>query len=161
MLSAPAVNYSSMNQIPFILDQLQRAFDGGAWHGPALLENLKGVEAATAAAHPVANSHSIWELVAHLAGWERVIITRLKGKAAELSDKENFSPPVEISDNAWKHALQQLCDTHAELLQAVSKFPESRLNEIVPGRDYDFRFMLYGAAQHAAYHGGQIAMLRK
>jgi hypothetical protein len=38
---------------------------------------------------------------------------------------------------------------------------ESRLNEPVPGKDYDLRFMLTGAVQHAAYHGGQIALLKK
>jgi hypothetical protein len=37
-----------------IADQLRRAFDGGAWHGPALLELLKDVNAATAAAKPLA-----------------------------------------------------------------------------------------------------------
>jgi hypothetical protein len=31
----------------------------------------------------------------------------------------------------------------------------------VPGKPYDIRFMLHGAAQHAAYHGGQIALLKK
>src|SRR5271168_4223530 len=50
-----------------IADQLRRAFDGDAWHGPALLELLRGVDAPTAAAKPVPDSHSIWELVMHVA----------------------------------------------------------------------------------------------
>ena len=46
-----------------IADQLRRAFDGEAWHGDSLFEILKGVSAKQAAARPVANAHSIWELV--------------------------------------------------------------------------------------------------
>jgi hypothetical protein len=38
---------------------------------------------------------------------------------------------------------------------------DARLNEIVPGRDYSFYFLAHGIAQHNAYHGGQIALLRK
>ncbi len=53
-----------------IADQLRRAFDGSAWHGPALLELLKDVDAATAAARPLPNVHSIWELVLHIAVWD-------------------------------------------------------------------------------------------
>jgi hypothetical protein len=42
-----------------IADQLRRAFDGSAWHGPALLELLADVDAATAAARPLAHVQSI------------------------------------------------------------------------------------------------------
>jgi hypothetical protein len=54
-----------------------------------------------------------------------------------------------------------LRSTHATLIQLVSAMQESRLNDRVPGKDYDLRFMLTGAVQHAAYHGGQIALLKK
>jgi hypothetical protein len=52
-------------------------------------------------------------------------------------------------------------DKHSELINLVSGLPEGRLNDPVPGRDYDNRFMLLGAVQHVAYHGGQIALLKK
>jgi hypothetical protein len=39
--------------------------------------------------------------------------------------------------------------------------PDSRLTERVPGKDYDIYFMLHGAVQHALYHAGQIALLKK
>ena len=53
-----------------IADQLRRAFDGTAWHGPSLMELLDDVDAATAAAKPLAKVHSIWELVLHVAAWD-------------------------------------------------------------------------------------------
>ena len=150
-----------MTRIELIVDQLNRALDGEAWHGPALMEVLDGVDPKTAAAHPLADAHSIWQLVLHVAAWERVIIQRINGRVATLNDEQNFPQPAEINEQAWKHALQTLRGTHSELVQSVSKLTESRLEDIAPGKDYDLEFMLHGAAQHAAYHGGQIALLKK
>lgn len=49
-------------------EQLRRAFEGDAWHGPSVLEALDGVSASQAAARPLDSVHSIWELVLHLRG---------------------------------------------------------------------------------------------
>jgi uncharacterized damage-inducible protein DinB len=150
-----------MPEIELIADQLNRAFDGEAWHGPALMEVLDGIDATTAAAHPIPGAHSIWELVLHLATWERVIARRIQGETLMPSDEENFPQVQQPTNAAWQEALQTLRTTHSELIQLVSSMKESRLNERVPGKDYDLRFMLTGAVQHAAYHGGQIALLKK
>jgi len=46
-----------MTEVERILDQFRRAFEGNAWHGPALLELLAGVGAADAAARPITSAH--------------------------------------------------------------------------------------------------------
>ena len=69
-----------MSQVDQIVHELKCAFDGEAWHGPALMELLDGVDAKTAAARPIATAHSIWELVVHLTGWERVINAQTSGR---------------------------------------------------------------------------------
>ena len=150
-----------MPEVELIVDQLKRAFDGEAWHGSALMEVLDGIDATAAAEHPISGAHSIWELVLHLATWERVIAQRIQGKALMPSDDENFPTVHRPTDAAWREALQTLQTTHSELIQLVSNMKESQLNKRVPGKDYDLRFMLTGAVQHAAYHGGQIALLKK
>lgn len=151
----------TMSELEFIADQLNRAFDGEAWHGPALMEVLDGIDAKTAAAHRLPAVHSIWELVLHIATWERVIARRIHGDALMPSDEENFPQIQQPTDVAWREAIKTLRATHAALIELVSSMKESRLNDRVPGKDYDLRFMLTGAVQHAAYHGGQIALLRK
>lgn len=151
-----------MSQIEFIVDQLKRAFDGEAWHGPALMEVLADVDAATAAAHPISTAHCIWELVLHLAAWEQVIITRIvEGKAVQLSDEKNFGHIEQVNDAAWRQALDTLQRKHQELIKVASQLTESRLTDPVAGKDYNLLFMLNGAVQHAAYHGGQIALLKR
>lgn len=150
-----------MSDISFILDELQRSFDGEAWHGPALMEVLDGVDARTAAARPLGHAHSIWELVLHISAWEQVVTRRLQGHATTLSDAENFGHVEDTSERAWQAAIAKLRENHAELMKTVSALAESRLGERVPGKEYDVRFMLHGAVQHAAYHGGQIAILKR
>jgi uncharacterized damage-inducible protein DinB len=150
-----------MSELEFIADQLKLAFDGEAWHGPALIETLSDVNAKAAAAHPVAEGHSIWELVLHVTAWERVIIRRMRGETATVPDKHNFGHIRESSEAAWREAVRDLRSTHDELIKAVARMPEKRLGERVPGKKYDLRFMLTGAVQHAAYHGGQISLLKK
>ena len=61
-----------MSEATRIADQLRRAFHGEAWHGPALLELLKGVPSEEAARRPLPKAHSIWEIVLHVGAWENV-----------------------------------------------------------------------------------------
>jgi uncharacterized damage-inducible protein DinB len=150
-----------VSEISFITDQLNRAFEGEAWHGPALIEILDGIDAAAAVTRPINKAHCIWELVIHLAGWEQVVIRRLRGQVATLSDDENFGHVESTSEKAWRSTIQTLRDNHTELIKMVSSLPESRLADRVPGKDYDVRFMLCGVIQHAAYHAGQIAILKR
>ena len=55
-----------MTVIERIVGQMKAAFEGGAWHGPAVLELLQDVDPITAMGKPIPEAHSIWELVAHL-----------------------------------------------------------------------------------------------
>jgi uncharacterized damage-inducible protein DinB len=150
-----------MSQIQQLVLELKCAFNGEAWHGPSVLELLDGVDARMAAARPIATAHSIWELVLHLTGWERVIIRRLHGEKLVLSDAENFGRIVKTGEADWREAVEALRRTHTELLDTVSALPEEKLTAKVPGKPYDIRFMLHGASQHAAYHGGQISLLKR
>ena len=151
-----------MSQIEFVVEQLKCAFDGEAWHGPALMEILAEVDAATAAARPIPTAHSIWELVLHVAAWEHVITRRIvHGKAVQLSDEQNFGHIEHVGEAAWEQALETLQRNHQQLIETVSGLPESQLSDPVPGKPYNILFMLHGAVQHAAYHGGQIALLKR
>jgi len=153
-----------MSEATRIADELRRAFHGPAWHGDSLFKILRGVTAAQAAAHPIQNAHSIWELMLHLAAWEGAVRRRMRGVAVRLSAAKNFPPVTDTSEAAWQKALEHVKHVHAELVAAVEKFPEASLAKQVPGKQgshYNFAYMLHGLAQHAAYHAGQIALLKR
>jgi hypothetical protein len=47
------------------------------------------------------------------------------------------------------------------LLETVATLAPERLEEVVPSMGYSVYVMLLGVAQHALYHAGQIAILKK
>jgi uncharacterized damage-inducible protein DinB len=150
-----------MSEITRIADQLRLAFEGEAWHGPAVLEILADVDARTAAARPIHKAHTIWELTLHVAGWENVIRRRLGGEACSLGDADNFPDVKDTSEAAWRKTVESLKQSHDQLLKAISALPDSRLSDRVPGKNYDVYTMLHGATQHALYHAGQMAVLKR
>jgi uncharacterized damage-inducible protein DinB len=152
---------SSRSESALIADQLRRAFEGDAWHGPALLELLRDVNAATAAAKPLPDAHSIWELALHIAAWDGAAIRRMAGEKIQLTGTANFPTVPKPTEAAWCKAVAQVKRTHDALIKTVAALPESRLRERVPGKKYDFYHMLHGVAQHELYHAGQIAILKK
>lgn len=153
------------SEIERIRDQFRRAFEGEAWHGPSVLTLLNGVSAQQAAAHPIPRAHSIWELTLHIAAWESACRRRLEGDPAQLTDEEDWQPINDTSEAAWENTKQQLLDNHNELLNAIAKVDESRLNEPIikdSATSYSSVYVtLHGGVQHDLYHAGQIAMLKK
>ena len=153
-----------MSETARLADQIRRAFDGDAWHGDSVVQILECVHATLAAAHPIKNAHSIWELVLHIAAWDGAVLKRTGGTAAQLSGEQNVPPVKDTSEAAWHKAIEDAKQTHSDLVKAVAAFPDSRLQEQVPGKTesyYNFFYMFSGIVQHELYHAGQIALLKK
>jgi uncharacterized damage-inducible protein DinB len=145
-----------------IADQLRRAFSGKAWHGPDLRELLANVTAEQAAARPLPAAHSIWELVLHIEVWAHAALEATKGTPMpKIVGTEQDWRSGGNGDAAWTSARDRLFSTGEQLAQAIERFGDERLQEIVPGRKYDFYYLFHGIVQHSLYHGGQIAMLKK
>lgn len=143
-----------------LVEQLRRAFEGEAWHGPSVLEVLEGVTAQQAAAYPIAGAHSIMELVLHLGGTYRLVLRRLNGDGRQLSPQEDWPDPALAGH--WADEVAALRQLHSELVQAVSQFPEGGLNHaLVPESSYTAYTQFIGVTQHNLYHAGQMALLRR
>ena len=150
-----------MREIERIVDQLNRAFAGEAWHGPAVIEILEGITAQQAAAHPLAGGHSIWELALHISAWTRAGSRRLRGDRAQLTDAENFPAVTDSSERAWEVVRESIKQAHEELRRAILLLDDSRLDQpIIEGMSSVY-VTLHGVIQHSLYHAGQIAILKK
>jgi uncharacterized damage-inducible protein DinB len=150
-----------VSEIKRIIDQMDRAMNGEAWHGPHLEELLKNVSAQRASAHPVQGAHSIWELVNHIAAWNSVLATRAAGQAVAVTPEQDWPPVTDTSAESWKRALGQMREARARLRGVVEKLNDAQLEGIVPGKDHSVYVMLHGGVQHDLYHAGQIAVLKK
>ncbi len=153
-----------MSETARLADQIRRAFAGEAWHGDSLLEILANVDAATAGARPIKNAHTIWEIVLHIAVWDDAVRRRMAGEVVQPTPAQDWPAVQDSNQAAWRQTLETVKQTHDALVKAVAAFPDSRLQERVPGKSqdyYTFAYMLHGIPQHELYHAGQIALLKK
>jgi uncharacterized damage-inducible protein DinB len=120
------------------------------------------VDAETAAARPIPGAHSIWELVHHLTVWLDVPRRRVEGRQAiEPTPAEDWPPVQATGETEWREALDRLRQAYRSFRELLAWLDEARIEETSPGRSYPNYVLLHGVVQHLAYHGGQIALLRK
>jgi len=149
-------------EISRIEEQLERALEGEAWHGPSVLETLEGVSAEQAAAHPIAGAHSIWELVLHPCGDYSLVLRRLGGDGRQMTESEDWPSMPEPTAENWGDSIRTLKQLNEALRDAVRSFPAERLDQqLVPEVPYTAYTQFIGVTQHNLYHAGQIALLKK
>jgi uncharacterized damage-inducible protein DinB len=150
-----------MTEVDRMADQIRRAWNGDAWHGPPLRPLLSGVPAAVANARPVPAAHTIAEIVLHLAFWKDVVRQRLGGARLLPADEDSWPAVRDAGEAAWQEAVALLDRRQQELAEAVARLTDEQLGNPVAGKDYTNYVLIHGAVQHDSYHAGQIALLKK
>jgi uncharacterized damage-inducible protein DinB len=152
-----------MERAPALLaNHIKRTVAGPMWHGAALAELLENVTAEQAAAHPISGAHSIWEIVAHVTSWAEIARARVHGERIGEQPPEQDWPPVGAAAEAeWAILLRRLSESHRLLAQDVRHLDDATIEATVPGLEYRMYDLLHGVIEHATYHGGQIALLKK
>jgi len=150
-----------MTEAEFIADEIGRALNGDAWHGASLNELLESVTADDAIQRPIPVAHNIWELVLHLTSWSNIVLRRIAGGQVQPYEDEDWPLTGEVSAERWSAARAGLSESHERLGEIILALSDARLAEDAPQSTRSVAMMLHGVAQHAAYHGGQIALLKK
>ena len=157
-----------MTEIERIREQLKRAFEGNAWHGPSVMEVLSDVTAQQAAVRVFRGAHTIWELVAHMTAWVNETIRRLRGGAHGDPAEGDWPAISSTSATSWQSARSALAQAHARLAATLTAMDDADLAKQIAGGQVDAAgqpVSLYattvGVLQHDAYHAGQIALLKK
>lgn len=151
-----------MNEHSSHLRQIQKAFEGEAWHGPSLMEALDGVDAHMAKRRWVDGVHTIWEIALHTVAWKRAVTKWIEGDdTIRVEDDENFPMPEQGDDAEWEHVLNELKVAQAEFLAVVSRLSNDKLYENPPGRTTIYSDYLFGVVHHDLYHAGQISLLEE
>ncbi|MBV9072715.1 MAG: DinB family protein [Acidobacteria bacterium] len=136
---------------------------GEAWHGPALKPLLKNVTADQAAQPPKVGSHSILQLVLHMAYWEEVMLRRFNGEdvIAPLNSPDDWPSNRKVTAEEWQAALRRLDSSHHAMRAAIANCPDEKLDQIVPGKNHNFYAVLHGIIHHCVYHSAQAAILKR
>jgi hypothetical protein len=144
---------------------LASAISGEAWYGDSLRKILDNVTAKQAEAHPIPNAHSIWELVLHVEAWVKFCLGAVQGTPipawSTMPKEQDWPPVIETGEEGWTQAVNLFFSTHLQLVEALKTLSDDRLEATVPGRSYNFYHLFQGMIQHAVYHGGQVALLKK
>ncbi|MHB1097890.1 MAG: DinB family protein [Gemmatimonadaceae bacterium] len=140
---------------------LRRSVTGPMWHGPALSELLEEVTADQGVAYPVRGAHSIAELVLHVIAWAEVARQRMAGRPPEVTPAMDWPSAAGMDASGWRAARARLQDVYESLADEVEQLGDRTLDERVSGSEQTLHFLLHGVVEHATYHGGQIAILRK
>lgn len=149
-------------EIEFIIDQMERAFEGDAWYGCSLSEILSDVSAEQALARPIEGAHSIWEIVLHSTVWQRTVRERLQGRAMiELAEDVDWAQVPDTSSSAWAETVGRLRSEYQQLRDEALKWSDRDILASGEGQRYTAFEMLHGIVQHNVYHAGQIALLKK
>jgi hypothetical protein len=162
-----------LSKPPFLMDteckriaeELLFTLNGEAWYGDSVKKILDGVTSEQALSHPIPSAHSIWELVHHVDAWCKFANEAVQGVSIpgwpDMPQEQDFPPVIDRDDQAWQRAIRSLFANHLKLVGAINGFGDSRLEMTVPGRPYKFYRLFQSAKQHAVYHAGQIALLKK
>lgn len=143
---------------------LKRNWDGPMWHGNTLKETLKDISWERAFYKPGNFSHNIYEYVKHMLCWRKFVLEHLKGNTSysvEINSAVDWIIDYEKTEAGWVKALFELENNQNELLAAFQIFPEEKLDELVPGKQFSWYVMIHGLIHHDIYHSAQIALLKK
>jgi hypothetical protein len=126
---------------------------------------LKGLPAALRGSRPEGLPHSPWELVEHIriAQHDLLDFCRNPNYRHELDWPDDYWPPASESpsDAAWEKSIAQL-ETDRDALKQFLTEPGRDLSAKIPhgtGQTYLRTFLV--AADHAAYHLGELVAVRR
>jgi uncharacterized damage-inducible protein DinB len=140
---------------------LDEGYGTGAWYGSDLRAAVADVTPAAAYARPATGRHNIAEVALHHAYWAGQIAAKLTGSPAAPFplDGEDWFDVSDDSRLAWSAITAALDASQGRLSQAVSEIASGARTS--PLGEADRFNLVLGITGHAAYHAGQIQLIRK
>jgi|SRR5688572_13374243 len=147
----------------YIIKSFESTLSGQPWFGRAVYEILGEADEAKVNTKPNGTEHSMIELLWHMNTWADFVLGSLENKSAEemKAIESNDWRQIDLRTHTWKKGIEQLKATHNRIIELLGQKEDSFLSDIVPTRQFNFRFMLNGLVQHNIYHLGQVAYLQK
>jgi len=156
-LATPASTSVPASVLPRLLDE---GHTTRAWYGADFLTAIGDVDAATAARRPAEGRHSVGEIALHHAYWLHEVGTRLGAPAEPFPlEGEDWFEWTERSPLSWdgvRALVQARLRRLRDVVEAVAAGKASS-----PLSESDRFEQVLGIAAHAAYHAGQVQLVKK
>ncbi len=144
-----------------IAKQVREVYFGGNWTCSNLKDNLAGVtwQQATQQVH---HFNTIATLVYHINYYVSAVLKALQGETFSSNDKYSFEHPPINSPEDWDMMLNNTWADAEKFAHLIEQLPDSQLWEIFIDPKYGTYYRnLQGIVEHAHYHLGQIALIKK
>jgi hypothetical protein len=141
---------------------LDEGYGPGAWYGADLKTAVGDVKAADAFKRPARGRHNIAEIALHQAFWAREVVKRLTGGEPKGTFPLKGEDWFELNDGkplSWKQVLATLDDSQQLLSDAVAAIAAGKTKS--PMSEAERFDTVIGISEHAAYHAGQIQLVKK
>ena len=92
----------------------EKLYDGDPWIDISLVPVLKNISAKQAAARPMPNCNSIWEITIHMINWRKNVLQRMAGKTIKTPAHNYFEPITDVSEKAWAVLLKKMEKTQSD-----------------------------------------------
>jgi hypothetical protein len=135
---------------------LDEGYGPGAWYGADLRTATEDVPAAVAYRRPAPGRHNVAEIALHHAYWATQIAAKLTGAkpAAFPLDGEDWFELNSEKQLSWTAVKKTLAAAQAGL----SKAAQASKSPLGEAERFD---LVIGITGHAAYHAGQIQLVKK
>ena len=148
----------------YIIKSFESTLSGQPWFGRSVYEILEEVNESKIHTKPNGDVHTLAELLWHMNTWAEFTLGGLENRSVDEMKKVETMDWREIDPktHTWKKGIEQLKTIHSKIIEILKqKTDDSFLSDIVPIRQYNYRFLLNGLIQHNIYHLGQVAYVKK
>jgi len=102
-----------------VLSQLKDSILDGGWHGPSVVDVIRGIDVVTALSKPLENRHSTWEIVQHVIYWIDRVNDVLNGlEHPPMGDPEDWKTVSGESTN-WDCIEKEIIETYERLMKTL------------------------------------------
>lgn len=151
-----------MNEVERIVDQMERTHVGDPWTDVPFSELLEDVTHIQAAARPIEEGHSIWEIVLHLITAQELIVELVTGEPEVYEPGDEWPRVTDPSATAWAETVDRFFAGDEQVRETVLfAVGESDLDAPLQEGGSSTYHNLHGYIHHAVYHAGQISTLKK
>lgn len=152
-----------MNTKQLLLEQFDTCYNENGWF-VAVRKAVEGLTAAQAGWKPDAAENSIREILAHLSFYCYAYLRRFKGEDYKYPTDNNAETFAlgNASEDAWHEEVKRFDTIMTELRSLITAADEGKLaSHVSAANRATWAELIANVNTHAAYHSGQIILLRK
>ena len=153
--------------IQYYAQQLEAINYKPLWLGQNVMEKIEGISAHTAFIRPIAEIHSVAEIIGHLIALNIDVINKLKAhfNLQLRYQPEHWRSNEELKTIGWKQLKEDYEKSILSILVLIGNKDDSLLEKTYTEENYKsiypFEFALEGVIHHTLYHLGQLGITIK